>query len=208
MILIFITLFFGCKEKVIIKENQKVSEFDYDNAGINNALKFVDNSFGGETATSENSKIESGQYAKYNDGKISPFRIGTWKKYYQNGQLKAKGNYLIGRYVQCCYSGHCVRHYNYKVGNWKYYYEDGTLELDGNYSIKKMWIDTNCGGDYIKFGILDSDAKFYDINGNRIKRGIDSLKLEYEIGYPFTHQEMHLIPEKDNDTIINIKLNK
>ena len=143
-------------------------------------------------------------YAVFNDGETSQYKIGIWKEYYENGQIKEEGKYLIGRYVQCCFSGPCLRYYNYKVGEWKYYYENGTLELEGNYSIKKLWIDTNYGGDYIKYGILDSDSKFNNLSGERIRKDIDSLKLKYEKEYTHTHPGMYLIPLKENDTIISI----
>ena len=204
LIFTFTIIVFGCKEKNIVGENQKVSVLDYENVGINNTLQFANNSFSGKTVMTDNIKEESGEFAKFNDGNTSPYRIGIWKEYYENGQLKEEGRYLIGRYVQCCFSGNCLRYYNYKVGKWKYYYPNGKLELDGNYSIKKMWIDTNCGGDNVKYGILNSDTKFYDKTGSRIKKNIEDLKVNYEKESTFTHPGMYLIPLKENDTIISI----
>jgi len=202
LILIFVITLFCCEKKVLIQENQKVSNFDFEGVKINNRLKFVDNIFGGEVQ-SRNDKNESGQYAKYIDGEISPYKIGFWKEYYESGELKKEGRYLIGRYVQCCLSGHCMRYYNYKIGKWNYYYPDGVLELSGNYSTKKLQIDTNCGGDYIKYGILDSDTKYYDQEGKRIRKNIDELKLNYEKEYAHIHPGIYLIPIKDNDSIIS-----
>lgn len=195
----------GCKKKTIVQENQKVSDYDYDNLVIENNLKFINNSFGGKTVTSIDNKNESGQFAKYKDGETSPFKIGVWKKYYSNGQLKEEGKYLIGRYLQCCLVGYCFMYYNYKVGNWKYFYPDGTLELDGNYSIKKMWIRTSCGGDYIKYGILDEDTKFYDKVGRRISK---NKKINYEKGDLYIYRGTYLTPLTDNDTIISVGHNK
>lgn len=204
LILIMTLTLFSCKEEVIIQENQKVSNFDLEKEVNFIRFKFSNNSYAGQTELSKNKKTESGKYAKFNDGETSQYKIGLWKEYYENGQIKEEGKYLIGRYVQCCFSGHCLRYYNYKVGKWKYYYQNGTLELDGDYSIKKLWIDTNCGGDYIKYGILDSETKFYDQSGKRIKKNIESLKLKYEKEYTRTHPGMYLIPLKENDTIISI----
>jgi len=203
-ILIMAFTFFSCKKEVVIQENQKVSNFDLEkNVGFIR-FKFINNSFAGQTELSKNRKTESGKYAKFNDGETSRYKIGIWKEYYDNGQIKEEGKYLIGRYVQCCLSGPCLRYYNYKVGKWKYYYQNGILELEGNYKIKKLWIDTNCGGDYIKYGVLDSDTKFYDQSGNRIKNDIDSLKLKYEKEYTYTHPGMYLITSKEIDSIISI----
>ncbi len=208
LILIITTSLLGCKKEVLILENQKVSDFDYEKEVSHSRLKFSKKSFAGQTELIKNSKKESGMYAKFNDGETSKYKIGLWKEFYENGQLKKEGKYLIGRYLQCCNLGPCLRYYNYKVGKWKYYYKDGTLELNGNYSIKRMWIPTSCGGDYIKYGILDSDTKFYDRSGERIRKKNDSLKLNYEKEYTHTHPGMYLIPLKKNDTIISIDFNK
>jgi len=205
LILIITLSLFNCKKDVIIQENQKVSEFDFENEISNIRFKFSNNSFAGETELSNNGKTESGNYAKFNDGETSQYKIGLWKEFYENGQLKEEGNYLIGRYVQCCLSGYCIRYYNYKVGKWNYYYPNGTLELKGNYSLKKLRIETNCGGDYIKYGILDSDSKFYDEKGKRIKENIKELKLNYEKEYTHIHPAMYLIPSMENDSIILIE---
>ena len=208
LILLITVLLFNCKGNVSIQENQKVSDFDFEN-GVNFIrFKFSNNSFAGQTELSKNKKTESGKYAIFNDGETSQYKIGLWKEYYENGQIKEEGKYLIGRYAQCCFAGPCLRYYNYKVGKWKYYYQNGTLELDGNYSIKKMWIDTNCGGDYVKYGILDSSTKFYDQLGNRIKNNIESLKLTYEKEYTYIYPGMYLIPSKESDSIVSIKFNE
>ncbi len=199
---------FSCKKEIVIKENQKVSKFDLENEVGFIRFKFLNNSFAGYSELSKYKKIESGKYAKFIDGETSQYKIGLWKKYYENGQLKEEGKYLIGRYVQCCFSGPCLSYYNYKVDKWKYYYENGSLELEGNYSIKKLWIDTNCGGDYIKYGILDSNTKFYDKSGERIRKNNENLKLKYEKEYTHTHPGMYLIPSKENDTIISIGFNE
>ena len=130
------------------------------------------------------------------------------KEFYENGKIKEEGKYLIGRYAKCCFSGPCLRYYNYKVGKWRYYYKDGTLELDGNYKIKKMWIHTNCGGDYIKYGILDSESKFYDQSENQINENIESLKLNYEKESTYSLRGMYLIPSKESDSIISVGFNK
>ena len=201
-------ILFSCKREVVIKENQKVSKFDLENEVSFVRFKFSNNAFTGQTELSENKKIESGEYAKFNDGETSQYKIGLWKEYYENGQIREEGKYLIGRYVQCCFSGTCLRYYNYKVGKWKYYYENGTLELEGNYLIRKLWIDTNCGGDYIKYGVLDSDTELYDQSGDQIKKNLDSLKLKYEKEYTHTHPGMYLIPLKENDTLISIGFNQ
>jgi|GEM_PF-1504611 len=208
LILIIILSLFNCKKDIVIQENQKVSVFDYDNIQFNNKLKFTNHTFSGETEITKDKHAESGQYAKYLDGEISPYKIGIWKEFYENGKLKSEGKYLIGRYVQCCLTGHCLRYYNYKVGNWKHYFPNGTLKLNGNYSLKKLAIETNCGGDFIKYGILDSDAKYYDDKGNRLKENTEKLKLNYEKEYTHTYPKMYLIPDPENDNIILTEFDK
>ena len=201
--LLILIAIFSCEQSYVVKENQSVSRFDLENEVGFVRLKFSENSFAGQTKLSENSEIETGTYAKYNDGETSKFKIGLWKEHYENGKIKQEGRYLIGRYVECCFSGPCMRYYNYKVDKWKYFYENGDLELEGKYSIKKMWIDTNCGGDYLKYGVLNSNTNFYDQSGKRIKENIDSLKSKYEKGYIDAYTGYNLITLKENDTVVS-----
>jgi antitoxin component YwqK of YwqJK toxin-antitoxin module len=98
------------------------------------------------------------------------YRVGPWKEFYENGNLKAYGNYKLDTYTQCCTGGVCDGFYSFKYGEWNYYYDNGKLKAKGTYRIGKKHKETSCeGGDEIKFGFVTDSWKFYDTNGKEIK---------------------------------------
>ena len=98
------------------------------------------------------------------------FRVGFWREFYKNGNLKSEGNYKLDTYKQCCTGGICDGYYSYKYGEWKYYHENGNLKAKGTYRIGKKNKKTNCEeGDEINFGYITNFWIFYDVNGNEIK---------------------------------------
>jgi len=96
-------------------------------------------------------------------------RIGEWKEYYTNGNLKEVGKYEIGVYTNCCITGLCENYYNYKSGAWKFYFESGNLKSKGDFNLEKFQINTSCeGGDEIIFGIVNQSWEYFDEKGNEI----------------------------------------
>lgn len=110
----------------------------------------------------ENGKIKS--VALYEDGKRISFREyyesghlaltilpedeGTWKYYYENGNLKEVGHYIT--------------HAEYKNGEWKSYYDNGQLAKIENYYVDKLdgdWIS------YYRNGQIKEEGKYE--NGGR-----------------------------------------
>lgn len=97
------------------------------------------------------------------------YRIGFWKEYYRNGNLKSTGNYKLDTYTQCCTGELCDGFYSYKYGEWNYYYDNGKLKAKGKYRIGKKHKQTNCeGGDMIKFGFVTDSWNFYNSKGKSI----------------------------------------
>ena len=66
-----------------------------------------------------NSYIYNEKGKKISEGIVNQngSREGSWKMYYESGNLRAVGNYLN----------------NYENGSWNYYYEDGKIEQEGTY---------------------------------------------------------------------------
>jgi len=96
------------------------------------------------------------------------YRIGFWKEFYRNGNLKASGNYKLDTYTQCCTGGICDGFYSYKYGEWNYYYDNGKLKAKGQYRIGKKHKETSCeGGDEINFGFVTNSWNFYDNKGKK-----------------------------------------
>lgn len=86
---------------------------------------------------------------------VSNLRVGYWKEYYENGNLKMEGNYKIGSYISCCVGGACRSFHYYRSGLWKIYDNGGNLKYELIFEPTKLHIDTTCeGGDKLLFGII------------------------------------------------------
>lgn len=103
----------------------------------------------------ESGKIAAiGRMAVDADG-FSNLRIGHWKEYNDSGILKSEGNYKIGSYIQCCFSGACMQFYFYRDGLWKYYDDKGVLIYEMVFEPSELHIETSCqGGDELIFGLV------------------------------------------------------
>ena len=103
----------------------------------------------------DNGKIQGiGKMAVY-DSTVSDLRIGHWKEYNEEGILKREGNYKLGSYIQCCFSGACRQFYFYRDGIWKYYNDKGILSYEMEFEPSELHIDTSCqGGDELIFGLV------------------------------------------------------
>ena len=198
----------SCKNEIKLSENDNVSLFEMESVPTNYNFEFENNIYSGpkKSFTKKIKNIEEilGYRAVYLDGSLSPFKIGEWNIYYDDDILKESGRYQIGRYVQCCFEGPCNRYYNYKIGKWKFYYPNGKLKADVNFVLTKLRIDTNCGGDYLKYGIIDEASKFYDEKGNLITENIKELKSLFERSFTHTNEDYLLIPNAENNTIIEL----
>ena len=207
LLLLLLTLS-SCKNETKLKENDNVSLFEIENGPTNYNFEFENNIYSGPkksfTKKIKNTQEILGYRAVYMDGSLSPFKIGKWDIYYDNDILKQSGKYQIGRYVECCFAGPCNRYYNYKIGKWKFYYANGNLKADVNFELTKLRISTNCGGDNIKYGIIDETSKYYDEKGTLLTENIKELKLRLERSFTHTNTDYLLIPMVDNDTIIEL----
>lgn len=73
-------------------------------------------------------------------------RIGLWKNYYNDGQLKSVINYQKGRehgkWITYHSTGNISSEGNFKdgskVGEWKYYYPNGKIKTIVNYQTGEM----------------------------------------------------------------------
>ena len=93
---------------------------------------------------------------------------GTWKYYYETGELKAKGDFKD----------------NFKTGEWIFYYEDGKIEQRGKYVKDKpsglwTWYYTN-GNKWREENLVKGVEEGSLIEYN--KDGIEILKGEYVDG--------------------------
>ncbi len=119
-----------------------------------------------------------GSFAMEKDSVISQYKFGIWKEYYQNGQLKAQGQYQIDKYINCCYSGLCRNYEHYKTGHWVFYYENGQVKLEGDYKPVKRKITTSCeGGDKVFISLIDKNWSYYNEKGEKIKLNAKTLNL-------------------------------
>ncbi len=117
----------------------------------------------------EEGKVEKSFIFRY--GKIigegiftdAGLKQGNWKEYYDNGSIKAEGDYLN----------------DLKNGNWRYYYKSGNLEETGSYVNNKpdgKWYWYYSDGSLLREesfynGLPDGMLTEYDKVGNIITQG-------------------------------------
>ncbi len=107
--------------------------------------------------------IGIGKVAKENR-ELSLLKFGEWKEYNETGILLSKGNYKIGSFIDCCFSGLCKVYYYYRDGKWEYFTKNGDIDFILNFIPKEHIVDTRCeGGDKLTFGLVeDIPIKYND----------------------------------------------
>ena len=97
-----------------------------------------------------------GECAVYN-GKVTNIKVGHWKEFYENGNVRVEGQYKIGSYIECCTAGACRQFYFYRTGQWRYFNSAGILNYELEFTPETLTINTNCeGGDKLIFGLVKS----------------------------------------------------
>jgi len=120
---------------------------------------------------------------------------------YTNGQLKEKGKYEDGEYIQCCTGGLCPQSYKYKTEDWEYFYPNGRTKAKGKYRLKSLNLMTSCqGGDDILFGLIDDSWEFYNEENRKIEL-TDSMRMEFEKVSIRPFSNTFLIPNKERTEI-------
>jgi antitoxin component YwqK of YwqJK toxin-antitoxin module len=136
----------------------------------------------------QNDKIVNDNYCEYYEGggqkECGPLRnglrLGEWKSWYKNGELKSIGNFKNNDYIFCGVVPYTY-FYEYKIGIWHYYYENGQLMCKGEYEISMRNIGTNCeGGADLFCGSFTSEWVGFNENGEvvQIKKLVDEKAIE------------------------------
>ena len=100
--------------------------------------------------------IAQGPTAVHN-GQQTVIKIGTWKEFYENGNIKSFGEYKIGSFIDCCVGGACRSFYSYRIGLWRYFDINGSPDYEVEFSPETLKINTRCeGGDKLIFGLIKS----------------------------------------------------
>lgn len=102
---------------------------------------------------------------------VSNLKIGYWKEYYENGNLKMEGNYRLGSYINCGAGGAFRDFHYYRSGLWKIYGDNGELKYELTFKPTELHIDTVCeGGDKLLFGIINEIPLKYsgDLTSDKI----------------------------------------
>lgn len=95
-------------------------------------------------------------------------RIGLWKFFYKNGQLKAEGKYSQDTKQYCNNTLNNLIHYHFKTGKWSYWYEDGKLMAKGRYEPIMMDWDNGGFSEKIQVAKKESDWQFQNQKGEEI----------------------------------------
>ncbi|NVK84758.1 MAG: hypothetical protein HWE21_10585, partial [Cytophagia bacterium] len=102
------------------------------------------------------SKIAQGRFAVDNENNLSEIMSGQWTYFYDNGNIKSKGEYKIAQYIECGIVPFYT-FYPYKTGKWQFYTEKGEFDFELNFISKTHHVDTSCeGGADISFGIIEN----------------------------------------------------
>lgn len=100
-------------------------------------------------------------------------KIGEWKGYYSNGQLKFIGKYAMGATTTCQFAGPTISGYSFKRGEWIYFYVNGQIEAKGTYLPYTKSYNHNCGEDAHYVSYPDSNWHYWNENGIEIKKPKD-----------------------------------
>ena len=108
--------------------------------------KFTDVPFTGKVKGQINGTLKKGIY------------VGPYEEYYENGQLKKKGNYVAGfQYVMSDMGFVRMDAYSWQDGLWKTFYSDGKIKYQGTY---KKGMAHGYERKYSRDGDLKYDCKF------------------------------------------------
>lgn len=193
-IVILATFLFACSKTGFIYIPEPEHKYSIDNSEYLGDTKETIKYYKGKRISAQ------GKIAINNYGEVSKLKVGKWLEYYDNTNLKSKGSYQIGKYIQCCTAGPCEQFYNYRIGHWEYWHSNGQLKAVVEYEAEEHFIDTSCEeGDSLLFGRAKRII-YSDENSNTIdppKSLIDSLEsVDYEV------YRMKIHPDNNKQVII------
>ena len=99
-------------------------------------------------------RIEEGRCA-VSDWKVSNIKVGLWREYHENGQVKSEGDYRMSSFEDCCLDVPCTVFYYYRLGQWRYFNLNGDLDYELEFKPEKLWTTTRCNKiDTLVFGLV------------------------------------------------------
>ena len=156
----FLLLIFICKIAIAQSTNSDTLNQVDPASGLKQGYWIVYNSIKKLPAYPADSKVEEGKFA---DSK----KIGMWKMYYPNGNIKSEITYTDNR----------------PKGYAKMYYENGKVQEEG------MWDNSRWTGDYKSY--YDNGQIFYDFKYNNTGKREGEQKYYYDNGQIMMKGEMH-----------------
>ena len=121
-----------------------------------------------------------GNYAIDKSGIVSGVKVGLWRGYYPNGQLKFKGNYAMHSIRYQKGKGDVRLESSYREGLWEYYYQDGQLMAKGTYIIKYIPFSSGVPNQYSKKSMIGEDWEMYNEDGSVAN---DRLRIQIKMEY-------------------------
>lgn len=181
----------NCSKTVILPLVDGYAEFNMENA--------QDSVFALEFNNNDLLRAE-GHFFIDKSGSFTTLKHGTWIYYHDNGQLKSKGSFRVGNYMECGAVGPREILYNYKFGFWEYYYSNGQLKAIGDYNLEKLKINSLCGRVDFQFGLTTEDWKFYTLQGEPIEPSLTELR-EFEMVKTEHHSLEYFAPDSTRKNI-------
>jgi hypothetical protein len=106
-----------------------------------------------------------GYFAADKENKKSEYKIGLWKEFYENGNIKSIGNYGMQYLLLSYSSGQAIVYNEYKTGEWIYYYENAQVKAKGRYKIVRTPVSTGVDNQFTKAPVTTEDWLFYSSDG-------------------------------------------
>lgn len=157
-------------------EQDSTQTYLHDNAQIKSQQRFENGLFIPDSVSYEyhpNGKVAA-------TGKLPNRRkLGNWKFYYDNGQLRAEGEF--GTYT--FQHDHGDIFMPIKIGIWKYYYSSGELMASGSYLDEIIFeVSESDNFETKTYQEKKDDWLFYDANGNAISlEAFEKLNIVLEV---------------------------
>lgn len=86
-------------------------------------------------------------------------RVGKWRYFYDNGDVRAELTYGLASYTECCAGGLCEQPYEVILGEVRIFAPDGRVTYDGPARNERRVLHTNCeGGDDVYVSALPLPA--------------------------------------------------
>lgn len=144
--------------QTVTQKKFRLDSFDYNSKRTLDTIYYSDK------------KIKAiGFYVADDKGKKTPYRIGLWTEYFNNGEIRSIGNYIFNKVYGCCSAMPCFDINCYKTGEWIYYYDNGQVKATGTYKVERIAVNRGVANQFLYTSLITDSWNFYDADGQTTK---------------------------------------